>query len=43
METISIAGAEIYYDKNFLATEEATNLSEFLRVFQHPLEPITGA
>jgi alkylated DNA repair dioxygenase AlkB len=30
METISIAGAEIYYDENFLAPEEATNLFDVL-------------
>jgi len=31
METISIPGAEIYYDKNFLAPEEATNMFEVLQ------------
>src|ERR1035441_7650771 len=30
METISIPGAEIYYDKNFLPTEEATILFDIL-------------
>ena len=31
METIPIPGAEIYYDKNFLSTEEATILFNVLR------------
>jgi hypothetical protein len=31
METIPIAGAEIYYDKNFLSPEEATALFNVLR------------
>jgi len=31
METIPIPGAEIYYDKNFLSTEEATTLFNVLR------------
>jgi hypothetical protein len=31
METIPIPGAEIYYDKNFLPAEEATNLFDILR------------
>jgi hypothetical protein len=30
METIPIAGAEIYYDKNFLPAEEATILFKTL-------------
>jgi len=30
METISIPGAEIYYERNFLATEEATKLFDAL-------------
>ena len=30
METILIPGAEIYYDKNFLSTEEATTLFNLL-------------
>ena len=30
METISVAGAEIYYDKNVLAPEEATKLLDVL-------------
>lgn len=31
METISIPGAEIYYDKNFLTPEEATRLFDVLQ------------
>src|SRR5438552_11708717 len=31
METISISGAEIYYDKNFLPSEEAAELFDLLR------------
>lgn len=31
METILISGAEIYYEKNFLSPEEATNLFNLLR------------
>ena len=31
METILIPGAEIYYEKNFLASEEATSLFNILR------------
>ena len=31
METIPIPGAEIYYDKNFLSSEEATTLFNVLR------------
>ncbi len=31
METIPIAGAEIYYEKNFLPAEEATRLFDALR------------
>ena len=31
METILIPGAEIYYDKNFLSPEEATNLFNLLQ------------
>ena len=31
METISIPGAEIYYDRNFLAAEEATKLFDVLQ------------
>ena len=31
METIPIAGAEIYYDKNFLSPEDATTLFNLLR------------
>jgi alkylated DNA repair dioxygenase AlkB len=31
METISIPGAEIYYDRNFLPVEEATKLFELLQ------------
>jgi alkylated DNA repair dioxygenase AlkB len=31
METIAIPGAEIYYDRNFLPAEEATNLLNILR------------
>jgi alkylated DNA repair dioxygenase AlkB len=31
METIAIPGAEIYYDKNFLPTEEATTLFDILQ------------
>ena len=31
METIPIAGAEIYYDKNFLSPEEATTLFNLQR------------
>jgi alkylated DNA repair dioxygenase AlkB len=30
MEAISLAGAEIYYEKNFLSSEEATTLFEIL-------------
>jgi len=32
METIPIPGAEIYYDKNFLSSEEATILFNMLRI-----------
>jgi hypothetical protein len=31
MEALSIPGAEIYFDKSFLAAEEATNLLEILQ------------
>lgn len=31
MQTISIAGAELYYDKDFLPAEEATNLFDVLQ------------
>ncbi|HXY10279.1 MAG TPA: hypothetical protein VEI52_20725 [Terriglobales bacterium] len=31
METIAIPGAEIYYERNFLAAEEATKLFDLLQ------------